>query len=135
MVIIGAGLVGSETAVHFLREGKEVTLLEMTGDFAPDANPFQKMSLGGEFSKGVNLKLNTKAKTVTKDGVIAVGSDGKETLYPADTIFCSVGMKSHAAEAETLRNTVLEFRSIGDCVKPGKAIEAVHGGYYAALDL
>jgi len=34
-----------------------------------------------------------------------------------------------------MRDKVYEFRALGDCVKPGKAMDAIHHGYYAALDL
>jgi len=135
VVIIGAGLVGSETAVHFRREGKEVTLLEMRNDFAIDANMFQKMALNIELRDNIDLHLNTTVKAITKEGVVAVDADGKETTYPADTIFCAVGMKSHTDEVEALRDVAMEFIPVGDCVCPGKVQTAIHHGYYAALDI
>jgi len=135
VVVIGAGLVGSESAVHFVHRGKKVTLLEAMGDFAIDSNPFHKMALGKEFEKGVDLKLCTKATEITAEGVKAIGPDGDVVLYPADTVFCAVGMKGNSDAVEALRGIVFDFRSVGDCVKPGKAQNAVHGGYYAAMDL
>jgi len=135
VVVIGAGLVGSESAVHFLHEGKKVILLEAMDDFAADSNPFHKMALGIEFAKGIDLKLGTKAVAINAEGVIAAGPDGEEVLYPADTVLCAVGMKADSCAIEALRGTNYDFRSIGDCVKPGKVQSAVHGGYYAAMDL
>lgn len=48
VVIIGAGLVGTESAIHFMKQDKDVTLLETRNDFAIDANMFHKVALGIE---------------------------------------------------------------------------------------
>jgi hypothetical protein len=64
-----------------------------------------------------------------------VGPDGKEAFYPADTVFCAVGLRSRAAEREELRDTAPLFFTVGDCVAPGQVTQAVSGGYYAALDI
>ncbi|MFM2482428.1 FAD-dependent oxidoreductase [Celerinatantimonas sp. YJH-8] len=135
VVIIGAGLVGSETAIHFKREHKKVTLLEARDDFAIDANVFHKMGLNIELREGIDVHLSTKVKAITAEGVIAEDSQGHQLTFPADTIFCSVGMKSRAQEREQLRETVLDFWPIGDCVRPGKVASAVHHGHYASIDI
>lgn len=135
VVIIGAGLVGSESAIHFLRENKDVTLIEAQDDFAMDANPFHKMGLARELQKGVQMKLGLTVKAITAAGVVAVDKDNNEQLFPADTILCAVGMRSHSDELEALRDSIIEFWPIGDCVRPGKVLTAVHHGHYAALDL
>ncbi|URZ14403.1 FAD-dependent oxidoreductase [Clostridium felsineum] len=135
VVIIGAGLVGSESAIHFKRENKEVTLIEARGDYAIDANPFHKMGLTRELREGVDVRVSTSVKAITKEGVVAVDKAGNEIVFPADTILCAVGMRSRADEVKALRDKVMEFRAIGDCVRPGKAMTAVHHGHYAALDL
>lgn len=135
VVIMGGGLVGAETAVHFRREGKDVTLLELRDDFAIDANAFQKMALNIEMRNGIDVRCGMRVTAITKEGVVAVDKNGAETVFPADTIFCAVGMKSRSNEVLDLSDSVFEFVPIGDCVKPGKAQTAIHHGYYAALDL
>lgn len=138
VVIIGAGLVGTESAVHFLRENKDVTLIEARDDFAIDAPLFHKIGLAIELRKydsQFDLMLNTKVKAVTNEGVVAISKDGDELTIPAETVFCAVGMQSRSSEVEALSQSIIEFRAIGDCVRPGKAKTAIHHGYYAGLDL
>ncbi|AWW25862.1 FAD-dependent oxidoreductase [Acetobacterium sp. KB-1] len=135
VVVIGAGLVGCESAIHFLREKKDVTLIECRDDFAVDANAFHKMALNINLRDGADIRLNTTVKAITKAGVVAVDQDGNEVVFPADTIFCAAGMKSKSEDVEALRGSVMEFWPIGDCVKPGKVQTAIQHGYYAALDL
>ena len=71
VVIIGGGLVGSETAIYLDGLGKKVTVVEMKDDYAPDANEMHKIGLEHEFAKNnVKFHLNTSAKAVTDDGLI-----------------------------------------------------------------
>jgi NADPH-dependent 2,4-dienoyl-CoA reductase/sulfur reductase-like enzyme len=135
VVILGGGLVGCETAVHLMRQGRDVTVLEMCADFAPDAPLYHKQALGIQFRRGVSLKLNTKAVAVTPEGVLCAGPEGKEHLIPADTVFCAVGLRCREAAREALRNCAPAFFPVGDCVAPGQVTQAVAGGYYAALDI
>lgn len=135
VVVIGAGLVGAETAIHFRRENKQVTLIEARDDFAIDSNIFHKMALNIELRDGIDLHLNTKVEAITKEGVVAVDSTGQQHVFAADTIFCAVGMHSLSDEREALRRSIMDFWPIGDCVQPGKVAAAVHHGYYAGIDI
>lgn len=135
VVIIGGGLVGIESAIDFRSKGKEVTVLEMKDDFASDANMFHKMGLNIQVRNGINVKTSTQVVKITQEGVVAKDCDGKEMVFPADTILCAAGMRSRSDEVEALRDTVTEFIPLGDCYRPGQAVQAIHHGYYAALDL
>ena len=50
---------------------------------------------------------------------------------PFDTVLLSAGMKARIQEVERLRQTDREFITVGDCIKPGKILQAVSGGYFA----
>ncbi|MEI8633982.1 FAD-dependent oxidoreductase [Vibrio sp. PP-XX7] len=135
VVIIGGGLVGAETAIHFRQEDKHVTLLEARDDIAIDANAFHKMGLDIELRDSINLHVNSRVEAITEEGVVAVDTSGQQHVFPADTIFCAVGMKSRADEREALRRSIIDFWPIGDCVRPGKAAAAIHHGHYAGIDI
>ncbi|MZI95726.1 FAD-dependent oxidoreductase [Vibrio sp. CAIM 722] len=135
VVIIGAGLVGTESAIHFRREHKNVTLIEARDDFAIDSNVFHKMGLNIELRDHIDVHVGTKVEAITAEGVVAINKQGERLVFPADTIFCSVGMKSREIEREELRQSILDFIPVGDCVRPGKVASAVHHGHYAAMDI
>jgi 2,4-dienoyl-CoA reductase-like NADH-dependent reductase (Old Yellow Enzyme family)/thioredoxin reductase len=136
VVILGGGLIGTETAIYLDSLGKEVTVVEMRGDYAPDTSEMHKIALEVSLEKSrIKMHLNTRAKAVTEAGLVCIGPNGGEVTFAADTIFVAAGMKPNSEAIDSLRYAAPRFFKIGDCVKVGKVLEAVHGGYYGALDI
>jgi len=136
VVIIGGGLIGSESAVYLDGLGKDVSIVEMRNQYASDAPDMHHIGLEVYFRDSqVQIHLNTKAKQVVDEGLICEDNEGKEFLIEADTIFVAAGMKPYQEAVEELRYAAPRFMQIGDCVKVGKVLDAVHGGYYGALDI
>ncbi|GHT79283.1 NADH oxidase [Spirochaetia bacterium] len=139
IVVIGGGLVGCEVSIYLASQGKKVTMIEMQGALAPDANRIHKDSMM-EALEGLSNTLtplvNTRCLEITKDGV-RVEREGKEELLPADTVVYAVGMKPRSDLAMQLQSAkgVKRFIAIGDCQKATRVKDAVHGGYYAAIDI
>lgn len=138
VVIIGGGLVGSEAALHLSKTGHEVTIVEMVDDIAVDSTPAHRRAMKVQMAAcpvPPTILTSTKCKGVNSGGVLVESPLGKELLLEADTIIVAVGMQSLTDEADLLRTTKHSFRAIGDCVKPAKVLEAVRGGYDAAVTL
>ena len=136
IAIIGGGLVGIETAIHLAMDGKKVVVIEMAGEYAPDANFRHIQSINRELAAyGVSVETGTKCTAVTDDGVTALGRDGTEVFFPADTAVISVGMRPLADEVEALRNTAPEFVVIGNCASVGQVEAAIRAGYDAAINI
>lgn len=136
VVILGGGLIGSESAVYLDGLGKDVTVVEMRDTYAPDAPDMHKIGLEVYFkNSNVKMHVNTKAKAVTEEGLLCEDKDGNEILFEADTILVAAGMRPNTAAVEELRYAAPRFFQIGDCIKVGKVYDAVHGGYYGAIDI
>lgn len=135
VVVLGGGLVGSETAVHLFDKGHDVTIVEMLDTYAPDATLWHKQGIDIQFRKGVKLRLSSKAVAITSEGVIIEDKNGKQETLPADTVFCAVGLRSCMEELNELRYVVPRFYTAGDCEQPGQVFQAVSGGHFAALDV
>lgn len=131
IVIIGGGLAGCEEGLYLAESGKEVTILEMQADLAKDAPYIHWLALKDELQGKVKSEVNMTCTRIADEGVYAVGGDGKERLFVADTVLYAVGMKAKAEEAEQLRELVPEFYRVGDCLKPKKIMEAVRTGFNA----
>lgn len=134
VVVVGGGMVGCEKAVHLAHLGRDVTILEMLGKAAPEATYLHWLALTKELEKKVILELNTMCTKITDEGVYAV-KDGDEVFYQADTVLLATGMKPRTGLVASLRGAAPDFSVIGDCYQPGTVLEAIHYGYFAALNL
>ena len=134
VVVIGGGMVGCEKALHLAHLGRDVTVLEMLERAAPDAPYLHWLALTKELEKNVTLELSIMCSRITDEGVYAV-KDGYEVFYPADTVLLATGMKSRTNLVESLRGCAPDFSIIGDCYQPGTVLEAIHYGYFSALNL
>jgi len=134
VVVVGGGMVGCEKALHLAWLGREVTVLEMLDKAAPEATYLHWLALTKELEKNVTLELGTKCTRVTDEGVYAV-KDGNEVFYPADSVLLATGVKSRTDLVESLRGCAPDFSVLGDCYQPSTVLEAIHYGYFAALNL
>jgi 2,4-dienoyl-CoA reductase-like NADH-dependent reductase (Old Yellow Enzyme family)/thioredoxin reductase len=136
VVVLGGGLSGCECALHLKKEGKDVSLVEMRDELAPDANIRNRPILLEELrAHEVRVFTGTRGVAVTADGMTCEDGEGNEILIKADTVICAVGQRSRAVAANALRDAAPYVRVIGDCVRPSTITNAVYEGFYAALDL
>lgn len=137
VVIVGGALSGCETGLHLAKLGKDVTILEMLDSIGNGANhiTLEAMHETMEIYK-VNAHTGVKCTEFLDNGVKAVDKEGKEIFFEADTIVYATGMAPNSKVVEELRQCDVDyFFTVGDCVKPEKAKQAVHHGYFAALDI
>ena len=130
VVILGAGLVGSELAIYLTGLGKQAEILELA----------ERMPYGGMHSRNVATQLKnasvaihmkTAAKKITDQGVEA--EDG--TFYPADTVVYATGRKPLFEEAAALGVNKGTFNIIGDCDKVANILTANRAAWVIARDI
>jgi 2,4-dienoyl-CoA reductase-like NADH-dependent reductase (Old Yellow Enzyme family)/thioredoxin reductase len=135
IVIIGGGLVGVEAGLHLRNLGRNVTVLEMLGDYAADAKFCYKAGLVRTVHElGLNVITGAAVKEVTGSGVL-YSKDGREYTVEGDTILYAVGMKSFDRPYFDLYDKAPSVCEIGDCRKVGKIDGAVHSGFFTAMDI
>lgn len=138
VVVIGGGLVGCEEGLHLAKEkGYDVTVLEMKDAAATDAPFLHWRALMIELEKEEKLTLRTRitCSEIADDGVHGTDAEGNAVVFPAGTVLVAAGMKALSDVTDSLRGCVDEYYVIGDCKKPAKILEALHYGYFAAMDL
>jgi len=138
VAVIGGALVGCEVGLFLAEQGKTVTIVEMTdviGD--PEKNWRHTVPLVMRMDKTPTLEYKTGLKciAVTPSGIKVSDKGGKEQFIEADTVVLAVGVQSNSDTVDQLRDCVPDFYPVGDCVKPRRIMEAMRGGYYAALDI
>jgi pyruvate/2-oxoglutarate dehydrogenase complex dihydrolipoamide dehydrogenase (E3) component len=130
-LVVGAGLVGCETA-DFLSEAEEkVTIIELLPEIAGDADKDTKAYFDIRFrEKGV--VVHTGVTLVGMEDRQAIIRRGDEELRAeAGTVIFSVGAKPEAALGEELAAAGVEVIMAGDCVKPRRILDSVAEGFLA----
>ena len=135
VVVFGGGLAGCECAIHLGMEGKEVHLVEMRNELAPDANVRHRPLLLKEIDKYVTIHTGYRGIEVTKEGIICETEDKEQILVPGTSVICALGQRSRTDVVEMLRDCAPYVAVIGDAGKVSTITNAVYEGYHVALDI
>jgi len=133
-VVIGGGLVGTETAEFLLEKGHRVTIVEMLDKIANGESSTILPTIMGNFAKGgVVQHVNTKVLAVENGAVKAMKGE-EEISIPCDTVVMAVGSKKNVID---LSGVTVPVVFAGDCAGDRTAgiMEAIRGGYHAANNL
>jgi 2,4-dienoyl-CoA reductase-like NADH-dependent reductase (Old Yellow Enzyme family)/thioredoxin reductase len=141
VVLIGAGLTGTETAVALAQDGHEVTLIDMLSLQEIDSRGVGARGVanylrGMSDRAGVKVITGLKAKEITKDAVIAEVKDGQTVTLACDSVVLSMGVKPRESVVKEFEGCAEDVYVIGDCaVKAGNILSAVRDGFYAAMNI
>lgn len=134
-LIVGAGLVGCETADFLSDRGEKVVLVEILPEIACDADKDTKAYFDIRFqTKGV--AVHTGAGLVRMEGETAIIRRGDEEIrIEAKTVVFSVGSKPEDSLADQLTAAGIEVVKAGDCVKPRRILDSVREGFLAGISV
>ena len=133
VVVIGAGLAGTEAACDIAGKDEDVTLVEMCPDILFTANHclnndqhLRKMVK----DRGVKVEANAKVTNITPTSV-TFERDGQTMTLECDTVLNAVGFRPNNQLEDLLDEKYDEVAVIGDAVAPRKILTAIHEGYHA----
>jgi NADPH-dependent 2,4-dienoyl-CoA reductase/sulfur reductase-like enzyme len=130
VLVVGAGLVGSETAEFLAEQGKRVRLIEQLEEIAADVEPRTRFLLL-ERLRRLGVETLTRCKLVSiADGQADVETEGRRLTLPADSVVLAAGSESDDQLRAMLQNVGVEIIAIGDCRTPGNIHEAIHQGFW-----
>lgn len=134
VVIIGAGLAGSEAACNLAGQGKNTVLIEMLPDILALANHClnNDQHLRNMIKdRGVNVVTGAKVTKITDDS-ITYEKDGEVHTVSCDTVLNAAGFKPNNQLEDLLEEEYDDkVVVIGDAVAPRKILTAIHEGYHA----
>ncbi|MEG2174121.1 MAG: FAD-dependent oxidoreductase [Oscillospiraceae bacterium] len=138
VVIVGAGLVGGELALWLRTHGRQVTLVEATGQIlgGPTALPFVNYDMLKDllnFQK-VKILLNSQVTSLIKNGVEIESPTGVQVLV-ADTVIWAVGYRSERSLYEALSSRVGALHLLGDARRVKNIHYAIWDAYEVARNL
>ena len=137
VIIVGAGLTGTETAVTLAREGHEVLVMDLLPLRAVQA---RDKAVGKAHrlaqAAGVQFKEEFRLKAITPTSLIGEEKTGAVTEIACDTVALSLGVRPRKAVTEALEGVCGEMYFVGDCaLRQGNITTAVRDGFYAAMNV
>ncbi len=141
VVLVGAGLTGTETAVALARQGHEVTLIDMLSLEEIDR---RGTALRGVVSllrrmaqeAGVKVRTGLKAKEIRQNALLAEAEDGSIVTLPCDSVVLSMGVRPLMDLAKSFEGCADAVYIVGDCAqRAGNITSAVRDGFYAAMNI
>ncbi|RLC95215.1 MAG: NADH:flavin oxidoreductase [Chloroflexi bacterium] len=130
VIVVGGGLIGSETAAYLAQQGKKVTIVEMLPEIAADVTLMSKGALMTLLAENqVEMLTDLKISEVTDTGVLAVDKEHNIRSLEADSVVLAWGLSPVTALYEDPKGKVPELYMVGDCVEPRKIGEATRDGY------
>ena len=135
VVMLGVGLVGSETALHLAETGHKVTLVGrkptiMKGVAATDFLAYSERIAQTD----MEVCTSTTPLEIVEDGVM-VEHKGQKRKIEADTVLYAFGAKPEQDLYNALKEQGKEVYLVGDALHPDKIMDAIHTGYRLGLKL
>ena len=164
VAVIGGGAVGLETA-HFLASkgtitpdvlyflfryraesdnrlhelvnigNKDITVFEMLPRIGSDVGKSTRWILLGNLERH-RVKMVPGAKVISvHEGIVEYETDGTTSSMEFDTVINAAGSRPVTRIADSLKETGIEYRVIGDSAEPSRIDSAIHGAYLAIMEL
>lgn len=141
VVVAGAGLTGTETAVYLAQTGHDVTLIDLMAIEEIDRKSTASMLITGTL-RGMAAQLGVKVMEkvclyeVTQSGAVVKKEDGDALEIPCDNVVLSLGVRPRSSIVDELTGVVDETYVIGDCAnKAGNITTAVQEAFFAAMNI
>jgi NADPH-dependent 2,4-dienoyl-CoA reductase/sulfur reductase-like enzyme len=139
VVVAGAGLTGSETALYLAQQGKKVTAIDILPLKQIDADsPFVNIiSLRGMMDDlDIEILTEVNLEAVTDTGAIIMDKNLNRSEIPCDTIVLAVGVKPRKEVVRMFEGYAPEIYVAGDCNKErGNLYSATLQGFFAAMEI
>lgn len=135
-VVLGGGLVGTETAEYLANKGCEVTVVEMMDKIAAgESSTVLPLVLKDFTQHNVKQYVNTKVSNVKGNRVVAVNTvDNTEVILEADVIVNALGSRKNVFDESGINIPMIY---VGDCSgeRTADIASAIRSGYKAGNDI
>lgn len=136
IVIIGGELVGLELAEFLAERGREVVVVEESGNLGRGLPLARRMRLIDELRElGVGLEKSVTNIRIEEKSVRFANGEGAERSVPADHVIVAKGARGDLGLAQQLQALGVRVEAAGDCTGVGYIEGAIRGGASASRKL
>jgi 2-enoate reductase len=128
-IVAGGGGIGCELALHLVKQGKKVTVVEMLPQLAADMPAVGSKLVAELADNGVETLTNLEIKEITGSGITGTDKDGNTVTVEGDKVVLAMGMTSRNSLYDEVKDKVPEVYLIGDSLVPRRVAEATREGY------
>lgn len=130
ILIVGAGLIGLETAAVLADEGKEILCVDPLPEVAQDMEPILRKILFNKLTDmpDVTVRTRTFVRRFDESGVLLVSGNTEECMPPFDTVIIAAGTKPENTLARELRDWNGNLVVIGDAHRAANIEHAFTSG-------
>ncbi len=136
VIVVGAGLVGSETAMTLVENmGVRAEIVEMAEGFSPEMEPSTRDAMALRLkTDGIPVRFGYKAVRILPDGIICQTPEGEVRLQ-ADHVILAVGLKANEKAVSVYDDLDVPIYRIGDCVKARKFYDCFYEAWNAMFQV
>ncbi|MBE0529458.1 MAG: FAD-dependent oxidoreductase [Rhodospirillales bacterium] len=137
-VIIGGGLVGCETALMLVRQGKKVVVVEALDEILSLAGPlcYANREMLADLLRFHHVEIRTGTKAVRLDGQsLVVTKNGAEEKIATDSVIIAVGYDANTSLYDALLYDVEEIYQVGDARKVSNIMYAIWDAFEVARNI
>jgi 2,4-dienoyl-CoA reductase-like NADH-dependent reductase (Old Yellow Enzyme family)/thioredoxin reductase len=130
-LVIGGGSLGCELAEYLAEKGKKVSVVEILGQIAADAESNARKLLAQRLAeKKVSLYTRSRVQKFEGNRAFGINEGGESFEVPADVVVAAMGAQACALAIKGLgkMKPAPEVYTIGDCRQAGKITQAIHDG-------
>jgi len=130
-LIIGGASLGCELAEYLAEKGKKVSVVEILGQMAADAESNARKLLAQRLAeKKVLLYTRSRVQRFAGNRAFGVNENDERFEVPADIVVAAMGAQAGALTIKGLEKMrpAPEVYTIGDCRQAGKIMQAIHDG-------
>jgi len=134
VLVLGGGMVGSETAEYLADHHREVTVVEMLETVAADMPKVPRAYLMHRLEQfGVDMLTGTKAVRIDDLGVLVETEDGRQMLEGYSNVVLATGSHSSNALEDEIEGVVPLLHVVGDARAVARISDATSQAAEAAM--
>jgi 2-enoate reductase len=137
VVVVGAGLIGCETALYLAEEYKKtVAIVEMLGEMLTDVPGVCQMALTARLKEaGVEIHLGWHLDEIRDNGVVCSDKKWQKHEIEADSVVLATGLRERKEQSDRFQGLAPEVYAIGDCVQARKIYNCFEDAWRVALQI